>query len=114
VFFTELHNMYDPGQSGGGIHITPGQQVSASAQRTQLAAAVTDSDCTLSTDLAGIYFAVQASYEQQLVNANQQALSTAVRKYRAAYKHELTKLSAQLRTTKAQPFPRGTHKRGAA
>jgi hypothetical protein len=114
VFFTEAHNMYDPGQSGGGVNITPGQQVSASAQRTQLAAAVTDSDCTLSTDLAGIYFAVQASYEQQLVNANQQALATAVRQYRAAYKQELTKLSAQLRTTKAQPFPPGKPKRGAA
>jgi hypothetical protein len=104
VFFTEARTMYDPGQTGGGIHISPGQQVSASAQRTQLAAAVTDSDCTQSTDLAGIYFAVQASYEQQLVNANQQALSTAVRQYRAAYRHELTKLSGLLRTTKAVPF----------
>ncbi len=114
VFFTEAHNMYDPGQAGGGINITPGQQVSPSAQRTQLAAAVTDSDCTQSTDLAGIYFAVQASYEQQLVNTNQLALTTAVRQYRAAYKKELTKLSAQLRTAKAQPFPRGKHKRAAS
>ena len=31
-------------------------------------------------DLAGIYFAVQASYEQQLVNANQQALGAAVQR----------------------------------
>jgi hypothetical protein len=53
---------------------------------------------------AGIYFAVQASYEQQLVTANQQALSTAVSQYRAAYKKELTKLAALLRTAKAQPF----------
>jgi hypothetical protein len=104
VFFTEAHNMYDPGQPGGGTHINPGQQVSPSAQRMQLAAAVTDSGCTQSTDLAGIYFAVQASYEQQLVNTNQQALTTAVRQYRAAYQQELTKLSALLRTTKAVPF----------
>ena len=98
--------MYDPGQTGGGIHINAGQQVSPSAQRAQLAAAVTDSGCAQSTDLAGIYFAVQASYEQQLVNANQQALTTAVRQYRAAYQRELAKLSALLRTTKAVPFPK--------
>ena len=49
--------------------------VSASARQAQIAAAVTDADCTQSSDLAGIYFAVQASYEQQLVNANQQALT---------------------------------------
>lgn len=104
VFFTEMQNMYNGGKAGGGIHISPGQQVSPSAQRAQLAAAVTDSGCTLSTDLAGIYFAVQASYEQQLVNANQQALSAAVKAYRAAYQKELSKLSALLRTTKAVPF----------
>ena len=114
VFFTEAHNMYDPGQAGGGINISPGQQVSPSAQRTQLAAAVTDSDCTLSTDLAGIYFAVQASYEQQLVNTNQQALNTAVKQYRAAYQKELKQLQALLRTAKAQPFPRGKPKRAAS
>ena len=44
--------------------------------RERLTSRVTDADCTDSTDLAGIYFAVQASYEQQIVNANQQALST--------------------------------------
>jgi hypothetical protein len=69
-------------------------------------AAVTDANCTQSTDLAGIYFAVQASYEKQLVSANQQGLSTAVSQYRAAYTKELTKLAALLRTAKAQPFPR--------
>ena len=47
--------------------------------QAQIAVAVTDANCTQSTDLAGIYFAVQASYEQQLVNANQQALAAAVR-----------------------------------
>jgi hypothetical protein len=80
--------------------------LSPSAQRAQLALAVTDAGCTQSSDLAGIYFAVQASYEQQLVTANQQALSAAVSQYRAAYKKELTELAALLRTAGAQPFPR--------
>jgi hypothetical protein len=80
---------------------------SASANRAQIAMAVTDADCTQSSDLAGIYFAVQASYEQQLVTANQQALAAAVSAYRAAYQKELTQLAAQLRTAKT-PFLR-TH-----
>ena len=67
--------------------------------------AVTDADCTQSTDLAGIYFAVQASYEQQIVNLNQPQLTSAVQQYRAAYGRELGKLSGLLKTapTKA-PF----------
>jgi hypothetical protein len=93
------------GTPGGGIN--PGQAISASANETQIAAAVTDADCTQSGDLAGIYFAVQASYEQQLVNANQQALTSAVQQYRAAYAKELSKLKALLRTAKAVPFPAG-------
>jgi hypothetical protein len=79
--------------------------VSAAANRAQIATAVTDADCTLSSDLAGIYFAVQASYERQLVTANQQALNAAVSQYRAAYTKELKELPALLRTAKAQPFP---------
>ena len=47
--------------------------------------AVADADCTLSSDLAGIYFAVQANYEQQFVTANQQALNAGVRQYKAAF-----------------------------
>jgi hypothetical protein len=111
VFFQEFQTMYRGAQA-----ISPSTQVSASAQRAQLAAAVTDAGCTQSSDLAGIYFAVQASYEKQLVTANQQALSAAVSQYRAAYTKELSKLSALLRTTKAQPFPgprrprRGSHR----
>jgi hypothetical protein len=101
VFGQEFQAMY------GGLHsISPSTPVSAAANQAQLATAVTDADCTQSSDLAGIYFAVQASYEQQLVTANQQALSTAVRQYRAAYAKELAKLPALLRTAKAQPFPR--------
>jgi hypothetical protein len=79
--------------------------ISASANRAQLATAVTDAGCTQSSDLAGIYFPVQASYERQLVTANQQALNAAVSQYRAAYAKELRKLPALLRTAKAQPFP---------
>jgi hypothetical protein len=106
VWGQELQAMYGNGQKN------PGAPVSTSAQQAQLAAAVTDADCTQSTDLAGIYLAVQASYEQQLVNANQQALNTAVKQYRAAYAKELSKLPALLRTTKAQPYPRAapTHR----
>ncbi len=99
LFNQEWQVMY-----GGEHAITPATTVSASANQAQLAAAVTDADCTQSSDLAGIYFAVQASYEQQLVTANQQALGAAVSAYRAAYQNELTKLAALLRTSKVQPF----------
>jgi hypothetical protein len=105
VVFQEMQNMY-----GGQHFVSPSTQVNASANQAQLAAAVTDSDCTQSSDLAGIYFAVQASYEQQLVTANQQALAAAVSQYRAAYIKELSKLPALLRTAKAQPFPRPVHR----
>jgi hypothetical protein len=110
VWGQELQAMYGSGS------ISLGAPVSASAQQAQLATAVTDADCTQSSDLAGIYFAVQASYEQQLVNANQQALTAAVKQYRAAYAKELSKLPTLLRTTKAQPFPRAapTHRASTA
>jgi hypothetical protein len=55
---------------------------------------------------AGIYFAVQASYEQQIVNANQQALNSAVQQYKAAYVKELKKLPSLLKTAKANKFPK--------
>jgi hypothetical protein len=90
---------------GDARSISPSTRVSASANQAQIAAAVTDAGCSQSSDLAGIYFAVQASYERQLVTSNQQALSAAVSQYRAAYTKELTKLPALLRTAKAQPFP---------
>jgi hypothetical protein len=102
VFFQELQTL--PGNSGQHF-INVSQQVSAAANQAQIATAVTDANCTDSTDLAGIYFAVQASYEQQIVNANQQALTTAVQQYRAAYAKELSKLPDLLKTTSAQPFP---------
>jgi hypothetical protein len=103
VFRHEIQAM-----SGGSHQISPGAPVSATANQAQLATAVADADCTQSTDLAGIYFAVQASYEQQLVNANAQALTSAVRQYRAAYARELNKLQVLLRTAKAEPFPKPT------
>jgi hypothetical protein len=100
VFFQELQAIYGRKRS-----ITPGETVSTAANQAQIATAVTDADCTQSTDLARIYFAVQASYEQQIVNANQQALTTAVQQYRAAYAKELSKLPGLLKTASAQPFP---------
>jgi hypothetical protein len=99
VFSQEWQVMY-----GDQNSISLSTQVSAAAEQAQIAAAVTDADCTQATDLAGIYFAVQASYEQQLVTANQQALAAAVSQYRAAYTRELNELPTLLRTTKAQPF----------
>jgi hypothetical protein len=79
--------------------------VSHAANQAQIAAAVTDATCTESADLAGIYFAVQASYEQQIVNANQQALNSAVEQYKAAYAKELKKLPSLLTAAKASKFP---------
>jgi hypothetical protein len=101
VFFVERQDMYGRGP------ISIGTPVSPAVRQAQLAVAVTDATCTQATDLAGIYFAVQASYEQQLVNANQQALTAAVRRYRTAYQKELNQLPALLRTAKAIPFSRG-------
>jgi hypothetical protein len=99
IFRQEFQSMY-----GGKRQITFGETVSAAANQAQIATAVTDAGCTDSTDLAGIYFAVQASYEQQIVNANQEALTTAVRQYRAAYAKEVSKLPGLLKTASAQPF----------
>jgi len=99
VFFTEIRAMF-----GGQRQITPDSQVSPAANRAQIAPAVADAGCTDATDLAGIYFAVQASYEQQIVNANASALAAAVRQYRAAYAKEVSKLPGLLKTASAQPF----------
>jgi hypothetical protein len=100
VWRQEMTAMY-----GDRHQITLSTPVSAAGQQAALAAAVTDAGCTQSSDLAGIYFAVQASYEKQLVTSNQQALNAAVSQYRAAYAKELRELPALLRTARAQPFP---------
>ena len=100
VFFDQIQKMF-----GGKHQISPGATVGTAANQAQIAAAVTDAGCTESADLAGIYFAVQASYEQQIVNANQQALNSAVQQYKAAYARELKKLPALLKTARASAFP---------
>jgi hypothetical protein len=81
-------------------NLPPGSNPSQPAPptNTQIAMAVTDARCTQSTDLSGIWFAVQADYEQQFVTANQQALNVAVRRYKADYAKELSKLPALLHT----------------
>jgi hypothetical protein len=109
VYFQERQAIY-----GNSHQINLNAPVSAAANQAQIATATADANCTQSTDLAGIYFAVQASYEQQLVNANQQALTAAVRQYKAAYAQELNKLPALLRTTKAIPFHAGKPSRAAS
>ena len=90
-----------PGPNPGPL--TPPGQPTAAQNKAQIAMAVTDANCTLSSDLAGIYFAVQANYEQQFVSANQQALNTGVRQYRAAFAKTLKTMAALLQTTSATP-----------
>jgi len=87
------HGLSNPATTPSGL--TPAQN------KEQIAAAVADADCTQATDLAGIFFAVQASYEQQVVTANQQALGAAVRQYKASYARELSKLPALVRSAPA-------------
>jgi hypothetical protein len=86
-----------------GPSLTPAQNAA------QIAQAEADAACTQSTDLAGIYFAVQASYEQQVVDANQSQLTRAVQQYRAAYRKELAKLPTLLTTTPATAPGGGTN-----
>ncbi len=52
--------------TGGGRTITS-PSLTAAQNAAQIAEAESDAACTQSTDLAGIFFAVQASYEQQIV-----------------------------------------------
>ncbi len=94
---------------GPGATSPPGPPTAAQ-NKAEIAMAVTDAACTQSTDLGGIYFAVQASYEQQFVTANQQSLNVAVRQYKADFAKELGKLPALLRTASATPqFGRPVH-----
>jgi len=101
VFFDQIQKMF-----GSKRQLNAGATVSNAANQAQIAAAFTDAGCTQSADLAGIYFAVEASYEQQIVSANQQALSSAVQQYKAAYARELKQLPALLKTAKANAFPK--------
>lgn len=89
---------------GGGTNAQaslPTPALSPAQNQAQIAAAVTDTNCTLSTDLGGIYFAIQTSYEQQFITANQQALNASVREYKANFAKELSQLPALLRATSA-------------
>jgi hypothetical protein len=88
-----------PGQNPTSL---PGQPTAAQ-NKAQIAMAVADANCTLSSDLSGVYFAVQGSYEQQFVSANRQALDAGVRRYKAAFAKELKEMPALLRTTSATP-----------
>jgi hypothetical protein len=96
-------------QENLGQRPTPGQNTSLPGQPTaaqnkaQIAEAVADANCTLSSDLSGVYFAVQANYEKQFVSANQQALNAGIREYKAAFAKELKDLPTLLRTTSAVP-----------
>ncbi len=87
----------------GSGAVTIGSAQSLAKNQAQIAMAVADADCTQSTDLAGIYFAVEASYEQQIVNLNQQQLNAAVQQYRAAYAREVGQLSGLLTTAPTKP-----------
>ncbi len=95
------------GPFGAGGPSTP----TAAQTKAQIAMAATDARCTLSSDLGGIYFAAQASYEQQFVSANQQALNVAVQRYKAAFARELRKLPELLRIVSATPSVPGPHGR---
>jgi hypothetical protein len=105
---TALGQRPAPGQNTSGPPGAP----TAAQNSTQIAMAVADANCTLSSDLAGIYFAVQANYEQQFVTANQQALNAGVREYKAAFAKAIKTLPALLRTTSATPNLFGPSRRG--
>jgi hypothetical protein len=97
-----------PGQNPTG----PPGQPTAAQNRMQIAMAVADANCTLSSDLSGIYFAVQASYEKQFVSANQQALNAGVQAYKAAFAKALKNMPALLRAASATPNVPGPPARG--
>lgn len=107
-----IWQQYGPRALTPGASPGPPPSPSTTPDQGQIAAAVTDADCTLCTDLGGIYFAIQTSYERQFVTANQQALNASVREYKASFAKELRKLPALLRTTSATlnlPGPGGKH-----
>jgi len=102
-----------------GLRVVAGQSPpptpSAAQNAAQIAEAVADANCTTSSDLAGIYYAIQASFERQLVSANQVALDAGVRQYKAAFARELRRLPALLRTTSVSfQLGRGPTRKGPA
>ena len=120
AFWSQALGTVGLGPGGGQNPSGPPGAPTAAQNQAQIAMAVADANCTLTSDLAGIYFAVQANYEQQFVSANQQALNAGVREYKAAFAKALKTMPALLRTTSATPnLPgpppghRGRHSRSA-
>jgi hypothetical protein len=120
AFWSQALDTVGLGPGGGQNPSGPPGAPTAAQNQAQIAMAVADANCTLTSDLAGIYFAVQANYEQQFVSANQQALNAGVREYKAAFAKALKTMPALLRTTSATPnLPgpppghRGRHSRSA-
>jgi hypothetical protein len=112
---------FNPPDTGGPAEfdglVSPGTSMPAGAGAAlgkcfNIVAAFNNAQFATST--VGIYFAIQTSYEKQLVTANQQALNAAVREFKASYARELSKLPALLRTTSATPSLPGPKPRQSA
>ena len=120
AFWSQALDTVGQGATAGQNPSGPPGPPTAAQNKAQIAMAVADANCTLTSDLAGIYFAVQANYEQQFVSANQQALNAGVREYKAAFAKALKTMPALLRTTSATlnlpgppPGHHGGHSRAA-
>ena len=120
AFWSQALDTVGQGATAGQNPSGPPGPPTAAQNKAQIAMAVADANCTLTSDLAGIYFAVQANYEQQFVSANQQALNAGVREYKAAFAKALKTMPALLRTTSATlnlpgppPGHHGRHSRAA-
>jgi hypothetical protein len=107
---SDANNFEQQAQEMLGLRSGPGQnpnsppgQPTAAQDKEQIAMAVADANCTLSSDLSGVYFAVQTSYEKQFVSANQQALNAGIREYKAAFARTVKDLPSLLQTTSATP-----------
>ena len=103
AFWSQALNSIGQGSGPGQNPSGPPGPPTAAQNKAQIAMAVADANCTLSSDLAGIYFAVQANYEQQFVSANQQALNAGIREYKAAFAKALKTMPALLQTASATP-----------
>ena len=103
AFWSQALDTVGLGRGGGQNPSGPPGAPTAAQNKAQIAMAVADANCTLTSDLAGIYFAVQANYEQQFVSANQQALNAGVREYKAAFAKALKTMPTLLQTTSATP-----------
>jgi len=106
----DAETFWQQAQTALGQRPAPGQNLTetpsaptAAQNKTQIAMAVADAHCTLTSDLGGIYFAVQANYERQFVSTNQQALNAGVREYKAAFAKAIKTMPRLLQTTSATP-----------